>query len=388
MSDGLRPGRRPRVLQIGKFYAPFRGGIESHVADQSEALLEHADVKVIVANHDRTLSRETRNGVSVTRLPTWINVAGAPICPAMVREIREFQPDIIHLHLPNPGAVLAILASGHSGNLVCTYHSDVVRQRFFARAFQPVMDRILKRTDAIVVSSWKYARSSPGLRSFQSRCRVIPFGIVHTRFEQQDESQVEAIRNQFGPRIVLGVGRLVYYKGFEYLIRAMERVDGTLLVIGTGRLHEALSAEIRDRGLHARVHLLGDVPDAQLANYYRAADIFVLPSVERSEAFGIVQLEAMACGKPVINTQIDSSVPCVSENGATGITVPPKDVDALADAIRVLLDNDALRRSYGEAARRRVHDRFTIEAATNDLLRLYFELLGCEVNPVRCIHSA
>ena len=112
MSDRVRLNRRPRVLQIGKFYPPFRGGIESHIADQSEALLEHTDLKVIVANRGRSTSRETRNGVSVTRLPTWMNIAGAPICPDIVREIREFQPDIIHLHVPNPGAVLAYLASG------------------------------------------------------------------------------------------------------------------------------------------------------------------------------------------------------------------------------------------------------------------------------------
>ena len=388
MSDRARLSYRPRVLHIGKFYPPSRGGIESHIADQSEALLEHTDLKVIVANHGRTISRETRNGVSVTRLPTWINVAGAPICPGMIREIREFQPDIVHIHLPNPGAVLAYLASGYSGLLICNYHSDVVRQKLLGRAFQPVLERVLNRADAIIVSSLNYAQSSPVLRSYQSRCRVIPYSIGHARFQQQDESQVEAIRKRFGPRIVLAVGRMVYYKGFEYLVRAMKKVDGTLLLIGTGPLHEALSTEILNLGLQAKVHLLGDVPDDQLPNYYRAAELFVLPSVERSESFGIVQLEAMACGRPVINTQLESSVPLVSENGVTGITVPPKDVDAMASAIGVLLGDDVLRQSYGKAARRRVHDRFTIESATSDLLSLYSELIGCEVNPVSCTRSA
>ena len=199
-----------------------------------------------------------------------------------------------------------------------------MRQKLLGRAFQPIMEQVLKRADAIIVSSWKYAQSSPVLCSFQSRCRIIPHGIVHTRFQQQDEGQVEAIRKRFGPRIVLAVGRMVYYKGFEYLVRAMKAVDGTLLLIGTGPLHEALSAEIQDRGLQEKVHMLGDVPDDQLPNYYSAAELFVLPSVERSESFGIVQLEAMACGRPVINTQLESGVPYVSENGVTGIPSPPK----------------------------------------------------------------
>ncbi len=386
MSNQRGVSPRLRVLQIGKFYAPFRGGIESHVADQSEALLNYVDLKVIVANHNPSISHETLNGVSVTRLPTWINVAGAPICPGMVREIRQFRPDIVHIHLPHPGAVLAYLASDHSGTLICNYHSDVVRQKFLSKAFQPIMDRLLQRADAIIASSWNFVQSSRVLQPYRTRCRVIPYGVVVDKFACHSESEVQAIRQRFGPRIVLAVGRLVYYKGFEYLIRAMAGLeaaglDATLLIIGTGGLRDALSKEIQNRGLQSKVYLLGAVNDEQLPNYYRAADLFVLPSVERSESFGIVQLEAMACGKPVINTQLDSSVPFVSENGITGMTVPPKDVDALAGAIRCLLENDALRQTYGEAARRRVHERFTVRAVTNDLLTLYSELTQREFIP-------
>jgi glycosyltransferase involved in cell wall biosynthesis len=371
LPDGGRTRNRLRVLHIGKFYPPVRGGIESHVAVQAEALREHVELKVIVANKTRLISREILNGVSVTRLPTWMNLAGAPICPAMVREIRAFRPDIVHLHLPNPPAVLAYLASGHSGGLICSYHSDVVRQKFMSRVFQPILYKLLNRADAIIVSSRNYLQSSAVLRSFEERCRVIPLGISLKKLPQANEFEVRAIRKRFGPRIILAVGRLVYYKGFEYLIRAMSKVDATLVLIGSGGLQHMLSNEIRERGLEGKVHLLGDVEDEALTNYYTAADLFVLPSVERSEAFGLVQLEAMACGTPVINTSLDSGVPFVSENGVTGITVPPRDSDALATAIQFLLENDELRAVYGEAARRRVHERFTIETQTDALLELY-----------------
>jgi rhamnosyl/mannosyltransferase len=167
---------------------------------------------------------------------------------------------------------------------------------------------------------------------------------------------------------------MVYYKGFEYLIRAMSKVDATLLLVGTGHLHDALLSEIGKRGLEGRVHLLGDVESGRLPDFYHAADLMVLPSLARSEAFGIVQLEAMACGKPVVNTSLDSGVPFVSRNGVTGITVPPKDSDALASAIQLLLENEAMRKSYGEAARRRVHEIFTMEAVTDSLLGLYGQL--------------
>jgi rhamnosyl/mannosyltransferase len=203
---------------------------------------------------------------------------------------------------------------------------------------------------------------------------VIPYGIVVKNFERPNEAGVRAIREQYGPRVVLAVGRLVYYKGFEFLIRAMSKVDATLLLIGTGPLHEALSSEIRNRGLESRVHLLGDVDSQTLLHYYHAADLLVLPSLARSEAFGIVQAEAMACGKPVINTSLDTGVPFVSQNGVTGITVPPQDSEALASSIQFLFENEAIRKKFGEAARRRVQERFTVEAMTEKLLGLYGQL--------------
>jgi glycosyltransferase involved in cell wall biosynthesis len=365
---------RLRVLQIGKFYSPFRGGIETYLQDQSEALLPHVDLRVIVANAGRSLSRETVNGVAVTRLPTWTTISGAPVCPGMVREIPESRADIVQLHLPNPAAVLAYLASGHSGTLICHYHSDIVRQKWLGRAFQPILRHILNRADAIIVSSVNYLESSTILRPVRDRCRVIPYGIVLKKFDRPDAAEVRAIRERFGPRIVIAVGRMVYYKGFEYLIRAMSKVDATLLLVGTGHLHDALLGEIEKRGLEGRVHLLGDVESGRLPDFYHAADLMVLPSLARSEAFGIVQLEAMACGKPVVNTSLDSGVPFVSRNGVTGITVPPKDSDALASAIQLLLENEAMRKSYGEAARRRVHEIFTMEAVTDSLLGLYGQL--------------
>jgi glycosyltransferase involved in cell wall biosynthesis len=365
---------RPRVLQIGKFYSPFRGGIETYLQDQSEALLPHVNLRVIVANEGRSLSREIVNGVSVTRLPTWTTIAGAPVCPKMVREIRKFRPDIVQLHLPNPGAVLAYLASGHSGSLICVYHSDVLRQKWLGKAFQPILKHTMNRANAIIASSWNYVHSSTVLQSVRDRCHVIPYGIALEKFDRPNAAEVRAIRERFGSKIVIAVGRLVYYKGFDYLIKAMSKVDAALLLIGTGPLHDALLAEIQKLGLQGKVHLLGDVETEKLPDFYHAADLMVLPSVARTEAFGIVQLEAMACGKPVVNTSLDSGVPFVSENGVTGITVPPQDSDALASAIKLLLENDAMRKDYGEAARRRVRQMFSIEAATESLLELYGRL--------------
>src|SRR5262249_27304171 len=160
---------------------------------------------------------------------------------------------------------------------------------------------------------------------YRDSCRVIPYGVEPRDFACPDRAQVARIRAEHGQRIVLAVGRLVYYKGFEYLIRAMRHVDGKLMIVGQGPLREALQMEIDCHGLRERVTLLGGIED--VLPYYHACDVFVLPSISRTEAFGIVQLEAMACGKPVVNTTIPTAAPSVSLSGLTGLSVPPANSD-------------------------------------------------------------
>jgi rhamnosyl/mannosyltransferase len=371
--------RRPRVLHVGKFYPPHKGGMETHLRDLCERLQRDADARVVVAaSGGRKTTEETVNGVSVRREGTLLSLGASPVCPGLVRQIRESRADIVHLHFPNPAAILAYLASNHAGRLVVTYHSDIVRQKILGRAFRPVLEHFLRRASAIIATSPDYIESSPVLSRLRERCRVIPLGINAERFERVNEEEVGRLRARFGPRVVLSVGRLIYYKGFEHLIRAMRDVDARLLIIGEGPMRGALEREREALGeLRKRVVLLGDVGDA--APYFRAADVFALASVARSEAFGIVQLEAMACGVPVVNTRLASGVPFVSVDGLTGITVAPEDSNALADALNKLLDDDNLRARYGEAGRRRVADEFNADLMAERTLRLYREVLDASV---------
>ena len=366
--------RRLRVLHIGKFYPPHRGGMESHLETLCGELKEKVDLEIIVASSNGShQSDETIDGVEIARLGKLFSLRSAPFCPQMVRRIRESNADIVHIHLPNPGAVLAYLASGHRGRLVFTYHSDIVRQKVLSRFFDPVLRHALKRADSIIVSSSNYLRSSYVLPQFEKKCRVIPFGIPLEQFEQPDSKEVARIRSVFGPRLVLGVGRFVYYKGFEHLIEAMRFVEGRLVLVGRGPLQGALQQHAEDCGVSERVTFLTDVED--VAPYYHAADVFALPSVARSEAFGIVQLEAMACGKPVINTNLDTGVPSVSLDGVSGLTVPPADAEALGDAISHLLDNPLRSAAYGRAGRERVHELFNLKAMAQQTMAVYHEVM-------------
>jgi glycosyltransferase involved in cell wall biosynthesis len=362
-------GGRLRVLQIGKFYPPHMGGMETHLQALCEQLQRSVDVRVIVASDDRRTTHELVGGIRVTRAGTAFHITTVPVCPGMAGAIRKTPADLVHIHWPNPAALLSYLVSGHRGRLIVTYHSDIVRQRVWRRLFQPILSRALGRSAAIIAASAAYVETSPVLFDYRHRCHVIPYGIDVARFDCCDSDKVDRIRRRYGPQIVVSVGRLIYYKGYEYLIDAMTEVGGRLLVIGDGPLRPRLERQAIVRNIKDRVVFLGEVRD--IVPYYHAADVFVLPSVARSEAFGIVQLEAMACGKPVVNTRLESGVPFVSPHGVTGLTVPPAKPRALADAVNLLLGNAQRRTEFGNAGRRRVREEFTLELMVRRTLNVY-----------------
>jgi glycosyltransferase involved in cell wall biosynthesis len=385
-SNGTSKSSRLRVLQIGKYFAPIRGGIESHLRDLCSELRKSVDLKVIVANDSLRSERELIDGIDVLRLPRAMTLASAPICPTMIASIRREKADIVHLHLPNPAAAIACLLARPAGALVITWHSDIVRQRRLVRLYKPLERLLLNRCAAIIATSPAYVASSPVLTEHADRCHLIPFGIYAEQFDDAlvDQSAVRELRRRFGSRVVLSVGRLVHYKGIKFLIRAMAKVDAKLVIIGDGPLRADLEREAASAGLPDRVVFLGDV-DGNLNNYFHASDVFALPSCERSEAFGIVQLEAMACGIPVVNTSIDTGVPYVSPDGVTGLTVASRSPDEMAAALNRLLDDQQLREKMGRAARARVFNEFGIVEMAAQTLNLYRSVLRDRGKLVRSV---
>ncbi len=365
-----------KVLHVGKFYPPYPGGMESHLQTLCEELSKSIKIEVLVASDRWRSERSMQGGVEVTRLATALMLHGTPIVPLMALAMRRARPDVVHLHFPNPMAALACLMSRLDAPIVVTWHSDVVRQRRAAAAFAPLLSLLLRQCAAIIVGSTAYVETSAVLSARRKLCHVIPFGIRAAAFEHPDAARVAELRRRYGTRIVLGVGRLIYYKGFEHLVRAMADVRATALIAGDGPLGGALSAEAARLGIADRIALLGRVNDADLKACYHACDVFTLPSVERSEAFGIVQLEAMACGKPVVNTRLDSAVPHVSLDGLTGLTVPPSDPAALAAALSALLDDPARCAAMGAAARQRVREEFSDELMARRTLEVYREVVA------------
>jgi rhamnosyl/mannosyltransferase len=219
-----------------------------------------------------------------------------------------------------------------------------------------------------MVTSERLFDNSEILSPHSEKCKVVPLSID---LEAVDNETVININiDVSGPGVLL-VGRLNHYKGVEYLTDAMAEASGTLLIAGEGEHREVLERRVSDKGVEDRIHFLGYVSDEKLAGAYQLADLFVLPSVERSEAFGIVQLEAMARGVPVVNTDLPTGVPWVSKGGQTGLTVPPRDVEALADAIEFLIEDEERRLRYGKQARERVEQKFTRDTMIQRVVDIY-----------------
>jgi glycosyltransferase involved in cell wall biosynthesis len=361
------------VLHIGKHYPPHVGGIETHVRDLVSHQSADMRVEVVVANDAPVTVTESLDGAKVTRVASLGTLASQPICPSMPWKLMGRNEQIVHMQLPNPWAALSFLVSGHKGRLIITHQSDTLGRPILRRAVHPFVRQAMCSASAIIVTSERYLKSSTELSEFRNKCRVVPLGIDVETFGREKVREARSINEKYGERLILAVGRLVPYKGFEFLLRAMTDVKATLLLIGKGRLDRQLRELISSLGIAERVHMLEYAND--LAPYYRAAKIFVLPSVTRAEAFGLVQVEAMAAGTPVVNTDLETGVPEVSVDAVTGITVPPKDPIALARSINFLLENDDVRRKYGEAASKRARGEFSATRMAERTLKVYESVL-------------
>ena len=369
-----------KILHIYKDYFPVVGGIENHIKALAEAQAArgHA-VTVLVHSLDRRTHAETIKGVRVIYAARWLTVSSTPLGIALPRLVGRETPDVTHLHFPYPWGELANYFWGHARCTVMTYHSDIIRQKYTRALYTPFMWRVLNRVDRILSTSPNYVRSSPVLQQFASKCMVVPLGIDPGPFLSTDmrvAQQVRAGISADSAPILLFVGHLRYYKGLNYLLHALMELPGArLLIVGTGPMESELRALACKLSVDDRVVFAGALSDADLPAYFAASDIFVLPASERSEAFGLVQLEAMAAGKPVVSTELGTGTSFVNVDGATGFVVPARDPQTLASAIARLIEDVSLRARMGAAARARVRQEFTLDRMVDRVMLVYDDLL-------------
>ncbi len=374
--------KKIRVVQVNKLYAPIVGGIERVVQETSEGLIDKndIDIQVLVCSGKRKTTKERYNGVKVIRSGSIGIYLSMPVSIRFFGYFKKLSEtaDIIHIHMPFPLADIACILSGFKGKVVVWWHADVVRQKFFMLFYAPVMKRLLKRADCIITATKGHIESSKYLRHFKDKCTIIPYGIDENDFKKSEDSEkiIDKYKVFENSKKVLFVGRLVYYKGVEVLIDAFSEINGAeLFIIGEGALREKLINKVNNLGISDKIHFLGRLDDNKLKACLRDCDMLAFPSVSNGEAFGLVQLEAMIYGKPVINTNLPTGVPYVSINNETGFTVAPYDVKGFAQAIQRMTDDDELRMKFGKNAYKRVKDNFTKSNMINSVYEKYIELM-------------
>jgi glycosyltransferase involved in cell wall biosynthesis len=318
----------------------------------------------------------------VKRVASYSSVGSVALCPGFPLALRKARADVIVLHEPHPIALVADFLARPSGRLFVWFHSEVVRPAWRYRTmYRPFLRRVLDRAERIIVASPPMAEHAEQLAGHRDKCTVIPYGIDAARFACTPGMAARAaeIRRHHGAPLVLFVGRMVPYKGVDVLLRALQGTDLRAVLVGDGPLRTSLEQQAAAIGLGDRVTFAREVQHEELVALYNACSLFVLPSVTRAEAFGMVQLEAMACGKPVVCTDLPSGVPWVNRHGETGLVVPPGDADALRSAIQRIVGDPSLAASMGAMGRQRVATEFTIERMIGRLLTLYGKVAEIEL---------
>jgi len=373
-----------RVLQLGKYWR-IDGGIETHVKTLCKSLASAGvDVVNLVSSIDRRGNRFEIDGYTVVESPTLGTYFSTSIAPRMVLDARRLHGekpfDIVHLHFPDPMSHLASLALPANISRVITWHSDIVKQRHLLKLYRPFQLREIMRAKAIVAATSSHFSSSTQIPAEYPAAQkyVIPYGMDFGWLELTPDMQATAarIKAQAGGKfMVFALGRHVEYKGFDVLIRAMQHTSAYLVLGGEGPLTSQLKTFAQQLGIADRVCFAGRLSESALAAHYHACDTFCLPSVTPNEAFGIVQIEAMACGKPVICNQLNNGVNDINPHMHTGLTIPASNPHALAQAIKQLQHDQPLRQGLGRNAQQHAHDRFSIQYTVKQHFALYAHVL-------------
>jgi glycosyltransferase involved in cell wall biosynthesis len=366
-----------KPLHLGKYFAPQIGGMERFLEDLIRAQHAVGTQSAAIVHADEG-SAGLVDPSWLRRVPVFANVAFAPIAPrffgALKRAIADVQPDYLHIHTPNLSAFVALfLPSARRIPWVVHWHSDVVASkhslllRLLYPLYRPFERALLERATLIICTSRQYLESSAPLAAFQEKCAVVPLGIDPARMAAP--SAATPNRWTQGRHRLLAVGRLTYYKGFDTLIRAVAQIpDAELRIVGDGQDRAALARLCTLLGVNDRVFFEGALSDADCALLYQTAELFCLPSRERTEAFGVVLLEAMHYGLPLLASAIPGSgVSAVVRNGVNGRLLPQDDAIAWRDAIAELATNVTERRRLGDAGRERVARKYAIKSVAHQI---------------------
>ena len=369
-----------KILQLGKFY-PIRGGVEKVMYDLMTGLSAmgiRCDMLCAACEKEEVGEKQLNEYAKLICMRSLAKVKATMMSPAMIFKMRRIRKDydIVHVHHPDPMACIALFLSGYKGKVILHWHSDIVRQKSLLRLYRPFQKWLIKRADLIVGTTPIYIRESQDLQEVQHKTTYLPIGVDEMLHDPIGAKRLEDIYHN--RKIIFSMGRLVHYKGYSNLVKAAQYLPDDYVVIigGSGILMPELRSLTEELGLQDKVQLIGFVRENEVPAYYTASKLFCLPSVQKTEAFGIVQIEAMSSSKPIIATKIPGSgVAWVNEHGVSGLNVTPGNPQEIAEAIQTIVEDEQTYQMFAEGARKRYETYFTQEKMIEKAIDIYNNVL-------------
>jgi rhamnosyl/mannosyltransferase len=368
-----------RVLHFYKTYYPDSfGGIEQVIRQLCVGTGRlGVDNEVLTLTRGKDLRPLQVDGHTVRRVPLDIEIASNGIALGAIGELarRAAECDVVHYHFPWPFMDLAHFAGRIGKPSLVTYHSDIVRQKFLLRLYQPLRHRFLSSVDTIVATSPNYLASSAVLNRYRDKTRTITYGLDKATYPRPEPARLARWRALAGPKFFLFVGVLRYYKGLHILLDALAVRDYPVIIVGAGPIEQELKAHAQRLGLR-NLKFVGALDDADKVALLTLCYAVAFPSHLRSEAFGISLLEGAMFGKPMISSEIGTGTSYINIHDDTGLVVPPSDPRAFGEAMRTLWDDPALAEAMGRRAEGRYRQLFTAERMAAGYHALYRELVA------------
>lgn len=372
-----RPSIGMRILHLTKYYPPQLGGIEIATFDIVEGINEKGiRSDVLCANTTNKTVVENNSNHTIYRTSTLYSAFSTSFSSSLISTLNKIksQYDIIQVHMPNPMAMLAVFLTRPKATIILHWHNDIIRQKQLYFFIKPLERWLLRKAVAIVGTSQQYLDTSVPLQPFLEKSIAIPLGIDTNRLIINEKRLAEIKAEYQGKKIVFSLGRLIYYKSFDVLIDAAKYLeDDTMILIGgIGKLKDQLAEQIVQNNLSHKVKLLGRISDEDMACYYQLCDVFCLSSSKRAEGFGLVLLEAMYFGKPLVSTNIlGSGSTWINQHEQTGYIVPINNSEAIATAVKDILKDPVKYARFSKNAKERFNQYFTKNFMIDTFEKLY-----------------
>jgi glycosyltransferase involved in cell wall biosynthesis len=370
----------PKVLHAYKVFRPdVDGGVPSAIATLCASTSQNFNSSVLVARSQGPGRCYRADGTLVEAVTSFGTLFSTPVSPAYPFAFlkRGNSSDVVIHHAPFPLTDIVAPRLAKHVSLIVYWHADITTYPLLKKIMQPAILRTLDRADKIIVSDSSMIAASDTLTPFAAKCSAVPYG-ANLRFWSsctQDEEKSAALIRQRHPRMILAIGRLVPYKGFSSLLQALESIEGEAVIIGEGPLLQDLKKEALELGVSDRVIFKGRLEPSEIKAYFHAARVLAFPSITAAEAFGLVQLEAMASGLPIVNTALPTAVPKIARHDREALTVAPNDPYSLSLALKGVLDDSSLAKRLAQAGKARALSEYSQATYVSRVEGIYQELI-------------